>query len=195
MGPSFADRIGFPCMGKKNKCGLGHYLAMAGLLDEYSRRPFDAALVIEDDVVFSRGWFEYAIGAIKEAAEAGDAWIACLYRFVDDTADAWRAGRRLEMIRNRFYGTQANIYSARALAGLPGHVLRNVVLDLVDPIDGAVERYARERGIPTYAVVPSVVEHIGERSTGQTEGTHRAAIFFPEVPERDASNAGRSPAT
>jgi hypothetical protein len=209
------ESLKYASMHAKARCGYGHFRAMRGL----SERDVDAALILEDDVVFSKDWWPYAkallpkvarsaraakstvhpghdvVGCMvdgKELPELSGAWVLQLYRLVKDVAGRGADSKTWFRFQNwTCFGTQANVYSKSVLSDLYSFVLKNVVMDYQCPIDAAVIWHSKMNAVPTYASVPSIVQHIGRGSTGQTDYFHEAEYFFEEIPEMFRSRAIR----
>lgn len=184
-----AEEIGFASLGTKPRCAFGHYRAMNHLLR--CREEWDAALICEDDVQFASGWRSY-LERVVEGVERvfGKRWMLSLYhvghrlrksmRPYFDRGDLWFPPPEAE----EFWGTQAILYSKDALPAMPGCLLEGCIKNFVKPVDLTLGEFARREGITLLTTVPSLVQHMGSKTTGQSDWFHRAEIFFDQVPDR-----------
>lgn len=171
----------YETMHEKNKCGYGHWRAMSQMADW----PADGVLILEDDVQFARGWWPFIQKHLDEISSITRGTFVCqLYRLVKDVQAQYKVGRRWFWIENwTCFGTQANVYSRALLKDLSDLVWKDVVTEYECPIDAAVIKYTRQNAVKTYALAPSVVQHVGRQSTGQTPYFHEADFFRDDVTE------------
>jgi GR25 family glycosyltransferase involved in LPS biosynthesis len=181
-----AKFMGYGTLGPRRRCAFGHYRAMhqLSLLDT----AWDAALIFEDDLAFADGWLEYLDSVLEEVRHVyGDRWIVTLYRVKhpDQTpvSKAVRAGRQWLLIprKEEFWGTQAIAYSRKVLPRIQQNLWDHAIRRFDYPVDIAIGYAADSEGIPILATAPSLVQHMGYRSTGQSKWFHRAECFYESV--------------
>jgi len=173
------------------RCAFAHHRPIRFMAELARFDLLDAALVLEDDVVFSKGWIDYMRCVLHEISENMRAnaqpatrWICSLYRLHQDVERFHRAGLRWSRVANSdFFGTQANIYGKDAVRTLPEWVFQKTLVEKLYAIDLAVCAYSEWNGIPTYISVPSVVQHAGRFTTGQSRWFHQSPCFFDAAPE------------
>lgn len=186
LGPHEASEIGFDLLDKKPRCAFGHYRAMRSLLSVESK--WDVALICEDDVRFARGWRAYLDRLIPEIRQKyGDRWMLTLYRIdhphQKGTAEELKKGSRyFEPDKSLlFCGTQAVVYPQETLKLMPQCLLEGCIRKFVEPVDITLGEFAKKQGIAILVSVPSLVQHIGNITTGQSDWFHQAECFLESV--------------
>lgn len=186
MSEEEARTLRYDRLGPKRKCAFGHFRAMGEL--ESLTSTWDAALICEDDLAFADGWREYLFQTLEDIRRIhGERWILTLYRIKhpDQTpvSPYVKAGRRWIGLpaQEEFWGTQAIVYSRAALSSVRKYLWDKSISTFVHPVDIAIGMMAEAEGIPILASVPSLVQHIGKRSTGQSKWFHRAECFYESV--------------
>lgn len=172
----------------QQKCCFGHYWWMR-LLVESGNLP-EYVLACEDDIVFARGWEHYLSEVLRDV-KAHDTIpaIITLYRLYleghtqDHSREQFERGARWYEISSSFWGTQAVLYPTAILKSLAEFLFENNVQTFMDPVDILIGRFAWSRGIHTIATSPSLVNHVGEETTGQSKYFHRAEYFLESVEE------------
>jgi len=181
-----AREIGLDALGVKPRCAFGHYRAMRHLLA--AEDSWDVVLVCEDDVRFCRGWIDYLARIVEEIErELGFPWLLTLYR----VSHAWQRSMKEEVEKgarwfrvpqlDEFWGTQAIVYSKGALRMMPEALLEGCIRRFVAPVDLTIGRRASERNVVKLASVPCLVQHMGDKTTGQSEWFHQADYFVDSV--------------
>ncbi len=175
----------------RQRCSLGHCSWMRVACEdcedcEEGRRP-EYVLACEDDIVFSRGWAGYLEGVLRDVEAQGPApAIVCLYRpFLpgrtrDRTRDRFERGERWFPFSDHFWGLQAVVYPTRILKDLADYVYENTIVAYRDPVDIVIGRFAWSRGIRTIATAPSLVDHVGQETTVESQ-FHKADYFVESV--------------
>jgi hypothetical protein len=186
MGEEEAADLHLTKLSNQQKCGLGHYRWMKVIATLVEKPEF--ILACEDDVVFARGWQRYISSVLEDVwATLGRNAIVSLYRLHqegithDRAKERFMEGRKWYPIQEHFWGTQAIVYPVCILNDLAEFVLENNVHIFRNPIDMLIGEYAWGRNIPLVATTPSLVQHIGEATTGQSTYFHRAGFFMESV--------------
>jgi len=185
LGPAEAEEFSFDSLDRKQRCAFGHFRAMRSLL---SVSGWDVALIFEDDVKFAKGWRAYLDQIVPEIRKAhGDRWMLSLYR-IDHAHQkgvlaAFEDGKRwFEANKDvPFWGTQAIVYPRETLEKMPWCLLEKCIKHFDAPVDITLGFWAREWGIPILVSVPSLVQHIGGNTTGQSSWFHQAECFRDSV--------------
>jgi hypothetical protein len=185
LGDAEAQEFGFAGLDRKQRCAFGHFRAMRSLL---SVPDWDIALVFEDDVKFAKGWRAYLDQIVPEIRKAyGDRWMLSLYR-IDHAHQkgalaAFESGKRwFEASREvPFWGTQAIVYPRETLERMPWCLLEKCIKHFDAPVDITLGFWAREWGISILVSAPSLVQHIGGTTTGQSSWFHQAECFRESV--------------
>jgi glycosyltransferase involved in cell wall biosynthesis len=132
-------------------------------------------LILEDDVRCAIGW-EERLGAIVRRIERDHRdYILSLYyphRRVEGAA-----ARFVDYPAGWFYGTQGVLFAGRARAEFRRYLREWGIEGWVKPYDLLLGDYAAALEIPCFATMPSLVQHIGEVTTGQSAGFHRTECF------------------
>jgi hypothetical protein len=128
----------------------------------------DSIILIEDDVIVSKKFNQY-IEQIK--SELPERYILALYtpspHFISNL-------QLIEYGIANFYGTQAMMYDIITAEELGKHILENIGKE---PYDLAIKTYCKKNNIPLLTLTYSLVEHIGDISTG-LGGGHKAGRFI-----------------
>jgi len=167
-------------LGTKPRCALGHYSLMKGLLE---LEGWDEALVIEDDVAFARGWQKYLRVVLDEIRSAyDDRWMTSLYCLRTGVREKYNQRVRwYDTPGELFWGLQGVVYPKTVMAELVNWVFENSVKASTDTIDGSIGKCGAAKGIHTVVIVPSLVQHMGHMTTGQSNYFHRANLFLDPV--------------
>jgi hypothetical protein len=185
LGQAEAKEFHFDTLGVKPKCAFGHFRAMRNLLADTA---WSIGLILEDDIQFSKGWRAYLDYLVPEIRKVhGERWMLSLYRM----GDCHQKGALAEFQKGKswfepdktipFWGTQAIVYTREALEVLPESLLERCMKTFIEPVDITLGEYAKEHGIAVLVSLPSLVQHIGIKTTGQSEWFHRAECFQDSV--------------
>ena len=141
-------------------------------------------LVIEDDVVFARGWEDYLGRVIGEVEVRVRDYVLSLYSPYPVT----NPGRRTfaTVARGVFYGTQGVLFAGGAAAGFADYLRRHGVESFKTNYDLNLKAYTEVSGTPLFTTDPSLIQHIGERTTGighyHTSPSFREDLGGPSTP-------------
>jgi hypothetical protein len=130
----------------------------------------DSIILIEDDVKLSKNFNNY-IEQVKP--ELPERYILALYTPYPHFISS------LEIVEygiDGFYGTQAMMYDIITSEELGKHILENIGKE---PYDLAIKTYCKKNNIPLLTLTYSLVEHIGDISTG-LGGGHKAGRFIDD---------------
>ncbi len=171
-------------LGTKQRCAFGHYITMRRMLEQ----PWDELLVLEDDVMVAGGWQDYlekVVPDIRYAAFSDGRWILSLYNFsVLGLKLSFMTGKRFEEIQSHnFWGTQGTLYPRSIVEELNSHILHNCLETTKQTIDVSIAAFAKESHVRLFTIVPSIIQHIGDETTGQSAHFHTATVFFDPVRE------------
>lgn len=170
-------------LGTKPRCAFGHYITMGRMLE----REWDELLVFEDDVKVARGWMEYLEKVIPDvrATALPDKWVLSLYSFTAPRLRmAFMTGKRfLPVPLHKFWGTQGNVYPRSVVVGYRLYLLDICIRQQREAVDVALIWFGNDHDLAFFTLVPSVVEHMGDMTTGQSDHFHRAIAFFDPVRE------------
>ena len=159
----------------------------------------DGLVVFEDDVIPAGGWQRQLYDTIEQIeAQFGRQYVLALYRASVRTKH-WRTNRiyplfdrywlhskeegtyyALYPIRE-FFGTQAMYYPEQVRMGIAEYLKYDIVDPPRLPYDLLLKEYLHKQGIPLFATIPCLVQHIGTISTGL--GTFHQAREFQECLE------------
>jgi hypothetical protein len=137
------------------------------------------SLIFEDDVQFAYGWRE-RLNQIISMLEA--LYDQC---FILSVYDPWsfRSEDNLpyaEYDRVSFFGTQGMYFPAETRLGFAKYLKKHGVVANEGHYDHILRDYALENGILIFACTPSLIQHIGRKTTGL--GTwHFAPNFVEDV--------------
>lgn len=141
------------------------------------------ALALEDDLDFSVGWYGWMKGAASEISRQFKRWILTLICFSDEPSRRHAAGHKwLPDGAERWCGGAcAILYSAGLAREFASYVHLYLVVKDEWPTDLLLHRWARETGVQFCATAPSIVQHIGEVSTGLGGGGRKSPSFVKEL--------------
>jgi glycosyltransferase involved in cell wall biosynthesis len=141
-------------------------------------------LIFEDDVRFARGWEATLAATIGRVERHHADYVLSLYYPYpgEDDEGAGFVGYP----KPKFYGTQGILFAGRALAGYRDYLRARGVEEWTIPYDWLLRDYTIERDIPLLAAMPSLVQHIGAVTTGQSDRFHTAPCFADDAGSRGA---------
>lgn len=179
------QEFAFEGLHRKQRCAYGHFRAMRSLL---SVPGWDVGLICEDDVQFSKGWRAYLDRIIPEIRKKhGERWMLSLYR-IDHAHQkgalaAFEEGKRWYEPDKAvpFWGTQAIVYPRETMERMPWSLLEKCMKRFDAPVDITLGFWAKEWGIAVLVSAPSLVQHIGGTTTGQSSWFHQAECFRESV--------------
>lgn len=137
-------------------------------------------LVFEDDVLPAHGWerhFHETADQIE--AEYGDRWLLSLYashRFSCEGSNAYYTNYPTHV----FCCTQAMYFPDKIRAGFARFLKKYGVDSFHAPYDLLLRAYLIVEEVPVFVTTPSLVQHIGEVSTGLGP-FHQSPDFRPSV--------------
>ena len=164
-------------MGGLPRCAFGHY-RMLRLIEDYD---WEEALLIEDDIIFARGWHQYLGSILPEIREAhGDQFMLALYQHHMCKVEYEQGHRWYPLKSDLYYGGLAELHTRESVKGLPEYLWRTSMKGTMAS-DFATGKHLRRRGITLLATAPSLVQHIGEVSVSGISGAFHKAEFFREI--------------
>ncbi|MCW3053740.1 MAG: hypothetical protein JWN14_2910, partial [Chthonomonadales bacterium] len=124
--------------------------------------------IFEDDVLFGKGW-RHRMEQVVHAAEKahGDNFVLslyCPYGLVAEEAD--RGKLICEYTTEIFAGTQAMYYPAKLRCRFAAHLKAYGVDSYRVPHDLLLKDFLAAEGIPLLTTSPSLVQHVGYKTTG-----------------------------
>lgn len=132
--------------------------------------------VCEDDLKFRDGFVSALLAAVGEVGQSHARYVLAAYAAYDlDREPAFARGEHYCSYGHPFYGNQCVYYPRTVLAELAELVLEQGVRRYTEPADLLVKRLD-ERHQFLYATRRSLVQHIGEHSTGV--GHHHTSPTF-----------------
>ena len=139
-------------------------------------------LIFEDDIVPAGGWEDRLYQIIRQIElEQGSRYILTLYA-AQSASEEPRPGTHFAPYPSKnFFGSQAVYYPENIRAGFAEYVKAHAVDSFSGPYDLLLGVYADNEDIPIFAAVPSLVQHIGEVSTGVAGFSHQAKHFRLEI--------------
>jgi hypothetical protein len=161
-----------------------NYCRCLGAAANHSRRA-----IFEDDVIFAAGW-EARTARTVHAIEQNhrDYVISLYYPYPLEESSAGY----IEYPCSKFYGTQGVFFGGRSAREFRDYLDERGVKCWTLPYDLLLQRYTAEAGIPLFATVPSLVQHIGVVSTGQSAHFHTTNCFVKDVGRLDHDVPRRS---
>lgn len=137
-------------------------------------------LVFEDDVKFTVGW-EVLLAVTIEWIEREHAdYVLSLYypyqkmNVADDAV-------YIAYEKEKFFGTQGVLFAGRALNGYREYLYERGVETWTQPYDWLLRDYAIAGDVPLLATMPSLVQHAGAVTTGQSDHFHTAGWFEEDI--------------
>jgi hypothetical protein len=142
-------------------------------------------LIFEDDVIFAAGW-EARIARIVEQIERShaDYVVSLYYPYPPEESPSGS----IDYPKGKFYGTQGVLFAGRARAEFRKFLRDRGVERWTLPYDLLLQRYTIDADIPLFATMPSLVQHIGAVTTGQSGHFHTTNCFVDDLgrPAQDA---------
>ncbi len=139
----------------------------------------DGVLILEDDVIFSNGWnykFESIISKLK--LKFGDRFILSLFTSLPlCTVDTMPDLGFLPLPIHQFYGTQGMYYTNTIQKEIID-VFNTYNIKKIKPYDLIIRDYLIKNDIPTFVVVPCLIQHIGRQSSWNLSSNIITAIIF-----------------
>lgn len=127
-------------------------------------------LILEDDIRFARGWRTRLSTTIADLEEHhgpdfvlalysshGPAWFSMLGRSTSKQLYA-------DYPPEKFFGTQGMYYTTKSRQGFAKYLKTNGVIAHKTHYDFLLGKYLSHAGLPLFATVPSIIQHIGESS-------------------------------
>lgn len=164
-----------------SKCALGHYKAMRIALE--LQNSLDLVLICEDDIKFSKAWRYYLDNILTEIKRKySSEWVLTLYRFLPGMKPHYDENKKwFETSKGHFYGTQAIVYPKCVLEKISQYLYQNCVNARNHAIDDGIGVICEKKSIPLLVTVPSIVQHIGEKTTGLSGYFHQAEYFVDDL--------------
>lgn len=136
-------------------------------------------LLLEDDIQFAQGWLSRFLDTTAVInARYGCGYVLSLYSAHPFCGYAYAGGAMYaEFPPQSFYGTQATYYPAAIRTGFAQYLRKHGVDEFREPYDLLLGRYVAENRHRLIVTAPSLVQHIGEETTGLGSFYHRAACF------------------
>jgi hypothetical protein len=135
-------------------------------------------VIFEDDVIFAVGWEARTRRTIERIEQNHRDYILSLY--YPYPREESREGF-IEYPLCKFYGTQGVLFGGRTASEFRVFLDERGVRRWTLPYDLLLQRYTTEAGVPLFATVPSLVQHIGVLTTGQSGHFHTTACFVDDV--------------
>ncbi len=134
-------------------------------------------IICEDDVIFRDGWIDKLCQSLNEMqTRKVDRFVLSLYSPHDHRNGSLRRGDYYSSyVANSFYGTQCVFYSSSEIHDVSRLIWEKGVESPDAPYDLLLKRYC-ERKQNLYTTRVSLVQHIGQKSTG-LGGGHRSPTF------------------
>jgi hypothetical protein len=139
-------------------------------------------VIFEDDVIFAAGWEARTARTIEAIEQKHRDYVISLY--YPYPLEESREGF-IEYPCSKFYGTQGVLFGGRSAGEFRQYVDERGVKRWTLPYDLLLQRYTAEAGVPLFATVPSLVQHIGVVSTGQSDHFHTTTCFVEDVSQLD----------
>ncbi len=160
---------------------LNHRRALLGFL----KSDADYVVVLEDDIRVARGWLPRLRETISEVqATHPSRWIMtlCVIQSEDPLWYAMRGKRWFYDTRLPYYGTQAIVYPRMVAIEFEFVIHQQCVNRYKYAIDLLVGIWAFLNNCRIVATAPSLIQHIGEVSTGcSPTGAHKTKGFIEDL--------------
>jgi hypothetical protein len=166
-----------------SKCAYGH----TRMIREIEAIPdWNEVLLLEDDIIFTNGWLSYLDAILPEIREKHrDNWMLALYQHYGVKIQHAKGLRWYPIVLPpedpHYHGGLAEIHTRECLRGMADHIYATGVRQFVMPSDYATGDYIYSKGGEVLATAPSLVQHIGRVSTGQSGGFHQSDLFLEAV--------------
>ena len=125
-------------------------------------------LILEDDVRFARGW-QPRLSAILADLQYlhGSGLVLAIYSPWDLVLQEHRGERfYAEYPLEKFYGTQGIYYTAATRRGFAAYLKVHGLVANEKGYDYLLRDYLSKANLPLFAATPSLIQHIGKKSTG-----------------------------
>lgn len=145
-------------------------------------------LILEDDVRFARGWQPRLSAILSELHELhGSGFVLAIYSPWDLVLQE-HSGERFyaEYPLEKFYGTQGVYYTAVTRKGFAKYLKVHGMVANEKGYDYLLRDYLSQAGLPLFAATPSLIQHMGKKSTGL--GSWHDAPGFVEDLESETQN-------
>lgn len=122
-------------------------------------------LILEDDVRFARGWrgrLETTLAVLED--RYGTDFVLTLYAPLSFGQQEQRLYADYPL--RDFYGTQAVYYTAKIRKGFAKCLKTKGLVANANSYDGILRDYLLQEGLPLFVTTPTLVQHMGKRSTG-----------------------------
>jgi hypothetical protein len=131
-------------------------------------------LVVEDDVVFAKGWEDY-LGRVVDEVERHE-WDYVLSVYSPHPLAGAEGRTFVPVDERRFFGTQGVLFAGGASGSFADYLRDHGVDRLERSYDLNLGLYAAGSGTPLLATNPSLVQHVGAKTTGL--GYHHTSPTF-----------------
>jgi hypothetical protein len=166
-----------------SKCAYGH----VRMIREVEAIPgWARVLLLEDDIIFTNGWLSYMDAILPEILEKyKDKWMLALYQHYGVKVQHSKGLRWYPIILPpedpHYHGGLAELHTQDGIRGMADHIYNTGVRKFIMPSDYATGEHIYSKGGEVIATAPSLVQHIGRVSTGQSGGFHQSDLFLNEV--------------
>lgn len=173
-----AQKMGWHVAGPPLRATWGHWRCLTRKLSDKQ-----AILVMEDDIVFARGWLKRLNLIARELFEKFlDQWLLTLYTpSSTEPLEAFKNGRTW-ILRSYegFFGAQALLYPLAVRDAYLRYIARPEWSQHL-PHDLALPLAMKELGIPILATAPCLVQHMGLVSEGVSGSQHQSMSFLENL--------------
>jgi hypothetical protein len=166
-----------------SKCAYGHVRMIKVAL---SFPGWKYAVLFEDDTIVARYWASFIEDILPEIhAVHRDNFMLSMYqhRGVKDHYDKGERWYPIDLPAEApyYHGGLAEVHTRFSLDGMTGHINARCI-DRADlPSDYAMGEYTFLRHGAVLATAPSLIQHIGKVSTGQSGGFHQSDLFMEDI--------------
>lgn len=139
--------------------------------------------IFEDDIKLSMGWLPRLHETISDIEKShGNRWILTLFaRDTDEPLKKMDQGFKWYPYEKRpYWGTLGTVYPREIAISMEPSIWSDCIMDYKYPIDELVGHYADKNKIPFLASAPSLVQHIGDISSGISKMGKRTSQGFVE---------------
>lgn len=142
-----------------------------------------ATIVLEDDIVFSKGWYQWTLSAINQIEKIYDRWMLTLCCFSGEAVKRYEEGARWFPDGAPWWcgGACGIVYPSNLIEELASYIEEHLVVGDELPTDLLIHRWAKEKEVQFCATAPSLIQHVGEVSTGLGGGGRRSPSFVESV--------------
>lgn len=140
-------------------------------------------LILEDDVRCAQGWHARFLATVAEIKREHDDFILSLYTYHDFPTAGFLEGKRWVRFPSdqHFFGTQGIFMTPPTRKRFAEVLYERGVRDCRGSYDGFLGVYAKASETPLLVSCPSLIQHIGTRSTGLAAFDHTASSFLESV--------------